>query len=327
MKALENYDLWEMTRTDDILHQINYHTKEIATEIRKHLRARFPMCKWSVTSDYNSIDVYIKCSPYDKESEEMKAIVKYAALYTNSFNYDHSDAMTDYFDVNFYSNLSGAVKYDGDVYTGYCLHYTYEQRDMTESEKTISQKFMEKLDAWNESERIRKEEEYKAYCKQREIEEKEYRERVAREAEIRKQIEEGAVIDDNVSFSRNCITAGSKFCSVDEYKKYIDQDIQDGIVDLMECRVSRAVYLSKELYENFTDMFLDDFSFLEGMGGYGSDDERVQNRDEYLKMSSEEMKTVKWYNCNCVAIYCDDKLELIIDPEGYSYARYVYFPA
>ena len=73
------YDLWEMTRTEDIpnnfeLHKI-YDTKEIAVIIRKHIKPRFPMCKFSVRSDYNSIDVDLLASPFAKDSDELKAIV------------------------------------------------------------------------------------------------------------------------------------------------------------------------------------------------------------------------------------------------------------
>lgn len=61
----ENRNLWEMTRTDGIEDNYAlYHlhdTKKIATIIRKHLRARSPMCKWSVTSDYNNVNVRPHC--------------------------------------------------------------------------------------------------------------------------------------------------------------------------------------------------------------------------------------------------------------------------
>lgn len=41
-------------------------------------------------------------------------------------------------------------------------------------------------------------------------------------------------------------------------------------------------------------------------------------------MTEEERETVEWYNIDCVAIYCDGELKLIVDPQGYNYARYVY---
>ena len=70
-----------MTRTEGIennyeLYKI-HDTKEIAAIIRKHIRARFSMCKFSVTSDYHSINIDLLSSPFAKDSEEVKAIVHY----------------------------------------------------------------------------------------------------------------------------------------------------------------------------------------------------------------------------------------------------------
>lgn len=104
-KTETNIDLWSLTRTEGI--EDNYgkthitNTKEIAANIRKHLRNRFSMCKWSVTSDYNSIRVELLESPFSRNSEALKAIINYAYTYAQSWNYDNSDSMTDYFDVNF----------------------------------------------------------------------------------------------------------------------------------------------------------------------------------------------------------------------------------
>lgn len=120
------YDLWEMTRTEDIpnnfeLHKI-YDTKEIAAIVRKHIKPRFPMCKFSVRSDYNSIDVDLLASPFAKGSDELKAIVHYIYVFVESYNYNNSDSMTDYFDVNFYFSSEGNI-----------VSYRYEQTEMNES--------------------------------------------------------------------------------------------------------------------------------------------------------------------------------------------------
>ena len=69
---------------------------------------------------------------------------------------------------------------------------------------------------------------------------------------------------------------------------------------------------------------MSDYSFLENMGGSRTDDRRIQSMKDYNMMSEDERNTVEWYNFNCVAIYCDNELKLIIDPQGYSYARYVF---
>lgn len=39
-------------------------------------------------------------------------------------------------------------------------------------------------------------------------------------------------------------------------------------------------------------------------------------------MSAEERETVTWYRLG-IAVYYKDKLQYVIDPQGYSYARYI----
>lgn len=95
--------------------------KDIAALLRKELKTRFPEVKFSITSTYNTIDAYIKASPYGREhvykdrrtgepdkygyfedSDELNAVQAYCKAFADSWNYDDSDSMTDYFDVHFY---------------------------------------------------------------------------------------------------------------------------------------------------------------------------------------------------------------------------------
>ena len=61
------------------------------------------------------------------------------------------------------------------------------------------------------------------------------------------------------------------------------------------------------------------------MGGSRTDDRRVKSMIDYNMMSKEDRESVEWYNFNCVAVFCDDELKFIVDPQGYDYARYIYF--
>lgn len=180
----EKYNLWEMTRTDGIEDNYSkyhiYSTKEIAAIIRKNLRARFPMCKWSITSDYNSICIDLLASPFCSESDEIKAIIHYAYKFAESYNYDNSDSMTDYFDVNFYG-----------VYESSILSHHYEQKEMTDDDKEMCKVFQQNKVDFEAAEEIRKQKEFEEQMKQREIEEAEAKKR----AEIRKANEK--IIEDN----------------------------------------------------------------------------------------------------------------------------------
>ena len=315
------YDLFALTRTDNI--ENNYakyyirDTKELAAIFRKHLRERFPMCKWSVRKvDYNSVSITLKSSPYAIDSDEVMAITEYAYRFADSYNYDNSDIMTDYFDVNFYgvnSRYSIIDKWD------------YEQTEPTIAEANISAEFAEKLMAYN---KMKEEEERRAFEeeeKRREEEAKKAEEyRIKREAN-HKIIEGNAEVNEAEYFVLDCLSVGgSKNDSVEEYfTKY------DGIPyeeKRVKCSVAREVHFSEDVYNMFTEQLLDYFTFIEGdMGGTATDDLRINSFQDYERMSDEEKTTVEFYYNKCIAVFCGDKLKLVIDPQGYSYARYVYF--
>jgi len=90
---------------------------EIAKLIRKDLK-QFNDCKFSVTSDRNTISIYLKDSPLNRleiydQSQELgwggkvisieKDLRKKVKEILDQYNYNNSEMMTDYFDVNFYS--------------------------------------------------------------------------------------------------------------------------------------------------------------------------------------------------------------------------------
>lgn len=96
----------------------NLSVKEIAKLVRKDLK-QFNDCKFSVTSDRNSISVYLWNSSlnrltinHDHEQTGLKYIVlekNFANKVNeilNQYNYNNSDIMTDYSDVKFYTHLS-----------------------------------------------------------------------------------------------------------------------------------------------------------------------------------------------------------------------------
>lgn len=78
-EKLQSYDLWLLTRAEDVENHFEkyhiYDNKEIAARIRKHLKERFPMCKWSVTKNgYNSIYVHLLASPFTIDSISIHAL-------------------------------------------------------------------------------------------------------------------------------------------------------------------------------------------------------------------------------------------------------------
>lgn len=319
-KKNEIYDLWALTRTEGIENHFEkyhiYDNKEIAAQIRKHLRERFPMCKWSITKDgYNSIHVYLLSSPFAIDSEAVKAIVHYAYEFAQSFNYDNSDSMTDYFDVNFYG------VYESDIASS----YHYEQREANVAEYNVEQDFLTKKAAFEAEKREREEREFQERMAQMEVERAESAKREAERQRRHEIIESGAMVQDVNYFVLGCDTTNTR--KEDSVNGYTDDCGGEYEVKhhRENCKVARNVYFDSATYEMFANQLLDDYSFLAGMGGSATDDNRVNCDEDYQRMSKEERETVEWYNIKCVAIYCDNVLKLVINPEGYNYARYVYF--
>lgn len=307
-KTETNIDLWSLTRTEGI--EDNYgktritNTKEIAANIRKHLRNRFSMCKWSVTSDYNSIRVELLESSFSRNSEALKAIVNYAYTYAQSWNYNNSDLMTDYFDVNFYSTCK--------------VSYNYNQRECKPNETELETDFLAKKSEFDAEQKKQEEERIKKGVEEYKIRQAEYKKAEAERQKKIHRIEKNAEIKTVDYTILNAILKANKDDNLDHTEIYDKKQCRE------TCQVSREVHLTTEVYALFEKQLMSDYSFFDGMGGSRTDDRRIQSSIDYDMMTEEERETVEWYNIDCVAIYCDGELKLIVDPQGYNYARYVY---
>lgn len=313
-------NLWKMTRIDDIGNNFEkyhiYDNKEIAAIIRKHLRERFPMCKWSVVKNgYNSINVHLVSSPFAIDSDEVKAIVHYAYTFAQSYNYDNSDLMSDYHNVNFYG------VYENDIASS----YHYKQREATVAEYNMSNDFQTKKVAFEQAEHEREERAFQERMAQEEIENMEAA-KLEEERKTRHEvIESGAEVKEVSYFVLGCDTTNTS--KEDKVSGYNDDC--DGAFEINHhrenCHVCKEVYFTPEVYELFANQLMDDYSFLTGMGGSATDDRRINTMSDYNMMTGKERETVEWYNHNCVAIFCGDELKLVVDPQGCNYARYVFF--
>lgn len=318
-KAEKNiFDLWTETRLEGI--EDNYaltgktNTKEIAADIRSHLRGKFPMCKFSVRSNYHEITVELLQSPFEKDGDEVEAIVDYVTKYVESYNYDKSDVMIDYFDSNFYFFGGRNI-----------VSWKYSQKEWTSDVGAISDLFFEKKSEWEKSEAIRKEKELEERMKQAEID----RQKSIEAAEKRKrdiaEIESGVIVEDckKPYFLHGLMDAGIKCSTIDEVK----ETLREENFALIKAQITREVHMSRELYEKFSNMLLESFTFLKEKGGSETRDNRIKTFFDYEKMDVAERETVEWFSCNCVAILCEENLMLVCNPEGYDYSRYTYIPA
>lgn len=316
IKGSKVIDLWKLCDISDINNINNISVdgdfKDFVKSIRTHLNKRFPFVKWSVRKEsYKSIDVTVKSSPFSKESEILKSICNYANnLVNNYFDSRDSDIMTDYFNYNFYfSNTQ--------------IDYDYKIIENSLISDEVINKYNESKKNFEKSEKERKEKEFQEYLKQEEIRKAEYEKRMEEEKKQVKSIEQNTKViklsEDKQYFIKNSLFSHSnKLCWLSEYKKHIEN--KDYY--LQDCKVTKEIHMDKEDLNNFENLLLNDFSFLKCTGGSYTDDLRINSMEDYTQMTKEERKTVK-FNSYVVAVYCENKLQFIIDAQGFSYARYV----
>lgn len=316
VKKAESFpSLWERCKTETIPeHDRRTDTKTVAAETRKHIKQRFPEIRFSCRigssgwAAANEVNFYFKSAPFAKDSIYFEAVESYVKAWLWSFNYDNSDSMTDYFDRNFYENISD---------------WDFEETKPTEAQKADLANFdMESKKAKEEEER-QKEEEYKKYLAEQEEAEKAYKERQKIEEAQKEEINNHVKIVD-IAENEKYIISGSMICG---YGK--ENNLQEILSDEEKTEKEESALVKRELhfadeeiYNNFCNMFLHDFDFLSGFGGTGTLDNRVTD-ENISQLNSKQRQDVKWILWDCVAVFLNGELKLIIDPEGYSYSRYV----
>lgn len=221
-----------------------------------------------------------------------------------SYNWDRSDSMTDYFDVGFYLDID--LKKPAD----------YQPREfMTDAERVQLEK-----DLASEAEEARRRaEEWK-------------REQEEREAEAKRQAEQeerdrAAVLDsvtvedlpkDQQFYVFGLLGGIGKECTIDELRERADR-VQDAYI------TRKITFADREALEKFSGMLLCGWDFLAGKGGTATNDPRVTD-ENFHKLNAEQRDKIAVYSCDCVAVYLGGALQFVINPEGYNYARYTYIP-
>lgn len=305
-------------------------TKETAKVIRTHLKRQFPEVKFSVTSDYSEIRIEIKSSPYNNKqleysreldcvdyrnfekenNKELIAIQGYCNKLLSSYNYDDSDIMTDYHCSHFYGHTS--------------IDYDYIQIEQTEAIKSDIVDFRNKLIEQIEIEKAKKEAEFQVYQAQQEVKHQEYLLRVEEE---KKQIE---IVNNNVEVieieeNDQYYVIDTKFANLNKNNtlSQYQEEVLKGDCYNQNVKVTREIHFNDaKSLEYFSNLLLHDFDFITGTGGSYTDDNRINDMSDYDNMSSIERKTVQW-NSTGIAVYFNDKIQFVIDAQGYSYSRYV----
>lgn len=228
----------------------------------------------------------------------------------NQWNYDNSDSMTDYFDVGYYLDINVKTPEDFEPV-----------ENMTDEEKTAynAEKAAEEAAEAARLEQFRKEQEER---------EKAYKAAEQRRKANEKKASENIIVEDLSEAAQFIITNLSggigKECNIDEVKESIAEHPTNTREKAVITR--KVTYTSEESFEAFGCCLMSDFDFLVGKGGTGSDDVRLEGVKNIWELNEEQRNSVEWYMVECVAVYVNDELRLVINPEGHNYARYTYIP-
>ncbi|CAI6276392.1 LPD29 domain-containing protein [Bacillus sp. PS194] len=314
---VEKIDLWDATQWHEFEVNQEQEVKEMAKEIRKHVRQRFPQCKFSVTTGgsylHSTINITIKSSPYEKGSVYLTAIYDYCNSLLNNYRHCYSPA-------DLYTDYAGSYNFYGHV----SLDWEYKETEQTEEIKEDMTLFDSKLEEFEEAEKARKEKELQKYLKEQEIKNAEYK---RQQQEEKKQIENiySSIVVKQLNEEQQYFVIDSQFANLnknstlDQYK----DEVTKGDFTLENVKITKEVHFNiKEALINFSNMLLNDFDFLSETGGSFTEDNRINSMIDFYNMDDLEKKTVQW-NLYGVGVYYNGKLQFIVDAQGYSYARYV----
>ena len=266
-------------------------------------------CKYYLTHNFD-INVYhterenypaLTTSFYNK----VVSILKIA----NQWNYNNSDIMTDYFDVGYYLDIDIKAPEGLEV-----------RESMTDEERTAYAAELEK-------ERQEREEALKRYEEERKQAEEEAKKRKAWEEEARARIADNIEVVDLDEAEKMYITdlhsGCGKECDIDEVR----ESIAEREASAEDAEITRKIiFTDRAALDDFSNMFLYDFDFLESKGGSGTVDARLPEDIEPWKLNTAQRESVKFYICDAVAVYFNNELQFVIDPEGHTYARYILIP-
>ena len=348
--------LWERTRTDKLPaygteNEIKTAIKELARAknwgydraaaayFREHLKKQFSEVKFSITSGgagwLNSCNMRIIASPYARvlvkgnpdatswrdlcdhyeNGEQLEAIYQYCEKLFNAADADDGDVYADY----------GAHH---DLYGGVTVSGEYNQTEATDEQNSDAADFSRRAAEQKEKDEAARRAEWEEREKQRKID----AENAAKEAAetekkidaIEKHVEIVELAEDAAIMIDGLQVGIGKENNIEEVRESINERESD---KTERARITRKViFTDAAIFNDFCGLFLRDFSFLAGMGGTATSDERVTN-DNFFKLNREQRESVEFYMNNCVAVYLGDVLQFVIDPEGFDYARYVCIPS
>lgn len=290
--------------------------KEASKKLRTHIKKLLPELSVSIISDYNSINVTIKKTPYKKNSLQSNLIIETIDLIINNLKINH----------NFYFF---GCKFDYD-----CIFTELNEQQKDEEKQLIFEEEEKQKQA-----KAKKEKDFAEYLEKykqaeierakREEEEKQHKQFIYDSIEIKEIEETKQYMIKDINFP-----SLNKNGSLKEYLEQFKNEFEKTQNELMFYRNWNAQdvlifkeinFKNKKAYEYFTKMLLRDFDFFKrGECGSFSNDVRLEGYKNIYEIPCEIIRDCKWIN-KSVAIKLNNELMFVVDTQGFNYARYCGF--
>ena len=325
-------------------------TKDIAKEIRKELKAAYPSIKFSVTSDWNKISInYVDGVPQSEINPFVTKYVGYRDLDTyGDYGYDTTSQSVMFqgreVDTNLkYYNVSRSLseryltevveyvkatlqdaefdgiavevsQYSGNAHlTGHHHdHYSYYNEIARDSSS------FESIKVQRDRIRAAEDAEYQEWLAKQEVKTTP----ISQHTEL--VITPVSIIDipidrKNVEVLDCKFPSGNKCQQLDEYIEQLDETAMYRAV------INRIVQLTDTDYDAWTQELLSSQEWLAKMGGSDSTAplREVEHWWDYSE-AEQEIYRAEAYSLS-ILVYAPNRSAILVDPQGYSYARYVGF--
>lgn len=316
---------------------------DITKAIRADLKAEFPGWKFSVRKNrYNSIAVEIQFAPvslfnpewvkqtkeenycYNEERFSIlgKKLWNKIEQIADSYNFDGSDIQSDYFHVNYYLHVTIDYYFQCSEVERIWNNYEVELA----AHKVAEYELLPVCDKCGEKTCDL----YEGMCwtcfspideERRRIETEQCnRERAERNALLAPLKEYMSVPTGSTPRLQLRQPSLNKCSDISEYRA----QLKSGEYVIVSAVVSHKVVLSPAHYDIFCDNMLEDFPWLEKLGGTGCD---IDFGDKHFGQLNKEEKELFRANCYSlvVAVMAEGRETIYIDPQGHNYARYALF--
>lgn len=272
--------------------------------------------------------------------DDARKLYDFIEALLNSYSYDHSDIMTDYFSSGLDGNISVFdARYSEEERKGAFDKVSSASKDEIETEGAETEEEKNYLKAKHEEEE-RKTLEYFENIKKQQFEEAE--KRVKKQEKINKLLAD----DDNIEITdlqeNEMILEGARFSSWNKPENY--NEAVEYVEKYNECpNVGTVAFIKRiinfknlNLFNEFKDSTLSDHwaKLNNNIGGCGHlkkvnneyiDTSREESREIYYSKLSDLQLAKLGYHWGriCILIQFNGVNQFLVDPEGFNYCRYI----